>query len=67
VWAKCSKTAFKQDVAAIIVCHHPNGNPTPSPEDVAVTRQFVDVGRLLGVEVLGHLVIRHGRWVSLCR
>ncbi len=45
--------AWKQNAASIIVCHnHPSGDPTPSPEDVAVTRQLVEVGRLLGVEVL---------------
>ncbi len=36
-----------------------------SPEDVVVTRQLVEAGKLLGVEVLDHLVIGHGRWVSL--
>ena len=68
------KAALKQNAAAIIVCHnHPSGDPTPWPEDVAVTRQLVDAGKLLGVDtghplgvdVLDHLVIGHGRWVSL--
>ena len=60
------KAALKQNAASIIVCHnHPSGDPTPSPEDVVVTRQLVEAGKLLGVEVLDHLVIGHGRWVSL--
>ena len=40
-------------------------DPTPSPDDVAVTRAFVQAGKLLDVEVLDHLVIGQGRWVSL--
>lgn len=60
------KTALKQNAAAIIVVHnHPSGDPTPSPEDVAVTRQLVEAGKLLDVDVLDHLVIGQGRWVSL--
>jgi DNA repair protein RadC len=60
------KTALKQNSAAIIVVHnHPSGDPTPSPEDVAVTRQLVEAGKLLDVDVLDHLVIGQGRWVSL--
>ncbi len=60
------KTALKQNAAAIIIVHnHPSGDPTPSPEDVAVTRQLVDAGKLLDVDVLDHLVIGQGRWVSL--
>ena len=52
--------------AAIIVVHnHPSGDPTPSPEDVLVTRQIVEAGKLLDVEVLDHLVIGHGRFVSM--
>ncbi len=60
------KAALRQNAAALIVVHnHPSGDPTPSPEDVAVTRQLVDAGKLLDVEVLDHLVIGQGRWVSL--
>jgi DNA repair protein RadC len=60
------KEALRQNAAALIVVHnHPSGDPTPSPEDVVVTRQFVEAGRLLGVEVLDHQVIGQGRWISL--
>ena len=52
--------------SAIIVTHnHPSGDPTPSPDDVAVTRAIVQAGKLLDVECLDHLVIGQGRWVSL--
>ena len=40
-------------------------DPTPSPEDVHVTRQIVDAGKLLSIDVLDHLVIGQQRWVSL--
>lgn len=60
------RAAIKQLASAIIVVHnHPSGDPTPSPDDVAVTRAIVQAGKLLDVECLDHLVIGHGRWVSL--
>lgn len=60
------KAALKSNAAALIVVHnHPSGDPTPSPEDVAVTRALIEAGRLLDVDVLDHLVIGQGRWVSL--
>lgn len=60
------KEALRINSAAIIVVHnHPSGDPTPSPEDVLVTRQIVEAGKLLDVEVLDHLVIGHGRFVSM--
>ena len=60
------KEALKLNSAAIIVVHnHPSGDPIPSPEDVAVTRQIVQTGELLDIECLDHLVIGQGRWVSL--
>jgi len=40
-------------------------DPTPSPDDVAVTRAIVEAGKLLDVEVLDHLIIGEGKWVSL--
>ena len=60
------KEAVKRNSAALIVVHnHPSGDPSPSPEDVLVTREIVSAGNLLGVEVLDHLVIGQGRFVSL--
>ncbi len=58
--------AIQKNAAAIIIVHnHPSGDPTPSPDDVALTRSVVEAGRLLDIEVLDHLVIGLGRWVSL--
>lgn len=58
--------ALRENCAAIIVAHnHPSGDPTPSMEDVQVTERIVEAGRLLDIEVLDHLVIGKGRFVSL--
>jgi DNA repair protein RadC len=60
------KEAIRANAQSIIVVHnHPSGDPTPSPEDVAVTRQIVEAGKLLDVEVLDHLIVGRQRWVSL--
>jgi len=60
------REAIRLNAAALIVAHnHPSGDPTPSPEDVHVTRQIVEAGKLLNVDVLDHLVIGQQRWVSL--
>ena len=60
------KPAITQSASAIIVAHnHPSGDPTPSPDDVAVTRAIIQAGKLLDIEVLDHVVIGSGRWVSL--
>jgi DNA repair protein RadC len=60
------RAAIKENAAAFIVAHnHPSGDPSPSPEDVAVTRQIVQAGSLLNIDVLDHIVIGHNRFVSL--
>jgi DNA repair protein RadC len=60
------KDAIRRNAAAIIVVHnHPSGDPTPSPDDVAITRAVVEAGKLLEIQVLDHLVIGHGRFISL--
>lgn len=60
------REAVQRNAAAIIVAHnHPSGDPTPSPEDVAVTRAIVEAGKLLDIDVLDHLVIGKNRYVSL--
>ncbi len=60
------RQAIRANATALIVAHnHPSGDPTPSPEDIQVTRSIVEAGDLLGIEVLDHLVIGHQRFVSL--
>ena len=60
------QAAIGRHASAIVVIHnHPSGDPTPSPDDVAVTRAIVQAGKLLDIELLDHLVIGQGKWVSL--
>jgi DNA repair protein RadC len=60
------RAAVRANSASLIVVHnHPSGDPTPSPEDVAVTKQIVEAGQLLDVEVLDHLIIGGQQFVSL--
>lgn len=60
------KPAIRRNAAALIVVHnHPSGDPTPSPDDVAITRSIIQAGKLLDVDVLDHMVIGHGKWVSM--
>jgi len=60
------KDAIRANASAVIVIHnHPSGDPTPSPDDVAVTRAIVQAGKLLDIDVLDHLVIGQGKWISL--
>jgi DNA repair protein RadC len=60
------REAVRRNCAAIICAHnHPSGDPSPSPEDVEVTRQLVKAGELLDVELLDHLILGQQRFVSL--
>ena len=60
------RDAVRVNAASIIVVHnHPSGDPTPSSEDVNVTRALVEAGRLLDIEVLDHLVIGKNSYISL--
>jgi DNA repair protein RadC len=64
--AELFKPAIQRMAAAIILIHnHPSGDPTPSPDDVAVTRAVVQAGKLLDIDTLDHLVIGRARFVSL--
>lgn len=57
--------ALREAAASILLVHnHPSGDPTPSPEDEALTRRLRAAGELLGVKVLDHVVIGRGRWLS---
>ena len=63
--ARSSKPPSSRTPRAIVLAHnHPSGDPTPSPDDMALTRRLVDAGRLIGVDVLDHIVIGDGRHVS---
>lgn len=59
--------ALLNNAASIVVAHnHPSGDPSPSREDIEVTKRLAEAGKLLGIEVLDHLIIGdNGRYVSL--
>lgn len=60
------KEAFRRSAASMICLHnHPSGHPEPSREDIEVTRRLVECGRILGVDVLDHIIIGDKRYVSL--
>jgi DNA repair protein RadC len=60
------RAALRENAAAFIVAHnHPSGDPSPSPEDINVTRQIARAGELLDIELLDHIIIGHKRYVSL--
>ena len=61
------RPAVRENAPSIIVVHnHPSGDPTPSPEDIAVTRGLAAAGKLMDIELLDHLVIGHcGRFTSM--
>jgi DNA repair protein RadC len=64
-----AREVFRQAIAenayAVILIHnHPSGDPTPSPEDRIVTSQLVSAGKLLGIDVLDHIIIGRGRFTS---
>ena len=65
--AEVFRPAVRNNATSIIVVHnHPSGDPTPSPEDVAITKVLVEAGELIGVDLLDHVVVGSGgRFVSL--
>jgi len=64
--AEIFREPIRQAASGIIMAHnHPSGDPTPSPEDVRLTHEAVKAGKMLDIDVIDHLVIGRGRWVSL--
>lgn len=63
---ECFKEAIRRNSNAIILLHnHPSGDPTPSREDIEVTERLAEGGRILGIEVLDHVIIGDNRYISL--
>jgi DNA repair protein RadC len=64
--AEVFRPAVIRNCPGLILCHnHPSGDPTPSQEDIETTRQLVEAGRVLDIELVDHLIIGHQRFVSL--
>ncbi len=60
------KEALKHGCASIIVCHnHPSGDPTPSTQDISLTKRLMEIGELMGIELLDHLVIGTDGYISM--
>lgn len=58
--------AIKCSSASIIMCHnHPSGDPTPSDEDINVTKRVFEAGKIIGIDLLDHIIIGDGRYISL--
>jgi DNA repair protein RadC len=57
---------IRESASAVLFVHnHPSGDPTPSREDLDITKRLKEVGELVGVRVLDHIVVGSGRYVSL--
>ncbi|MEE4255294.1 MAG: DNA repair protein RadC, partial [Desulfuromusa sp.] len=57
---------LRESAAAVLFVHnHPSGDPTPSREDIEITERLKQVGDLMGVRVLDHIIIGNGEYVSL--
>ncbi len=64
--AEIFKAAIRRNASNLIVVHnHPSGDPTPSPDDIAITRSIQQAGDLLDIKLLDHIIIGSGRFVSL--
>ena len=60
------KEAVKDSAASIIICHnHPSGDPTPSRDDINITTRLKECGKMMGIELLDHLIIGDNRFISL--
>ena len=59
------KTALLSNAAAVLLIHqHPTGDPSPSSEDIAITRRLKEAGEILGLKVLDHIIIGEGEYLS---
>jgi DNA repair protein RadC len=60
------REAIRYSASSIILAHnHPSGDPTPSGEDIQLTKRIHQAGQLVGIDLLDHVIIGDGRWVSL--
>jgi DNA repair protein RadC len=60
------REAIRRSSASIIICHnHPSGDPSPSSEDINLTHRIKECGKLIGIELLDHIIIGDGCYVSL--
>ena len=64
--AELFREAVRQNAPSVILVHnHPSGDPSPSPDDVVMTKQAIEAGTVLGIELLDHVIIGDRRYASL--
>ncbi len=60
------KEAFRRSAASIICLHnHPSGDPSPSREDIEVTKRLVECGKIIGIDLLDHIIMGENKFISL--
>ena len=60
------QAAIEQAAAAVILVHnHPSGDPTPSAEDLALTRRMTEAGEVMGIPVIDHIILGYDKFISL--
>lgn len=60
------KKAIEANAAKVIVAHnHPSGDTEPSPEDIALTRRLGEVSRIVGIELIDHIIVTTDKFVSM--
>ena len=65
---ECFSEALKERAASVIFVHnHPSGNPEPSQEDLSITRQLTEAGKILGIPVYDHIVVGSTQFVSFAQ
>jgi DNA repair protein RadC len=61
------KSLILANAAAFLLAHnHPSGDPTPSAEDLAITKRIRECADLFGMRLLDHVILGHGRYCSMC-
>ncbi|TCO79987.1 DNA replication and repair protein RadC [Marinisporobacter balticus] len=59
-------SAIRKSASSIILIHnHPSGNPDPSNEDIKITKRLIEAGKIIGIEILDHIIIGDGNYLSL--
>jgi DNA repair protein RadC len=58
--------ALKEDAVNIVLVHnHPSGDPSPSTEDIKITKRMKDAGNLIGIKLMDHIIIGDNKYISL--
>jgi DNA repair protein RadC len=62
------KEAISASASSMIIAHnHPSGNPEASQDDVKLSKRLLEAGQLIGIEIIDHIIVGDGRYISLKR